>query len=109
MKATTSGHEFHVGGCHFTGRHGAVFRAPAQDSPALDLVVTALEDEALVDLVSYSFATNQPHTRAPMSNMLPDFMVVGPDFRWKGYGGVVAAGYWDESWQPALNSAYLRC
>ena len=37
---------------------------------------------AEVDLVSYSFATNQPHTRAPMSNMLPDFMVVGPDFRW---------------------------
>ena len=27
----------------------------------------------------------------------------------KGYGGVVAAGYWDESWQPAPNSAYFRC
>ncbi|CAE7215455.1 unnamed protein product [Symbiodinium microadriaticum] len=102
----------HLGGCRFAGQYSAVFRAPAEGSKALgalDLVVTALENQALVDLVSYSFATNQPHTRAPMSNMLPDFMVAGPHFRWKGYGGVVAAGYWDESWQPAPNSAYFRC
>ncbi|CAE6940592.1 unnamed protein product, partial [Symbiodinium sp. KB8] len=101
----------HLGGCRFAGQYSAVFRAPAEGSKALgalDLVVTALENQALVDLVSYSFATNQPHTRAPMSNMLPDFMVAGPHFRWKGYGGVVAAGYWDESWQPAPNSAYFR-
>ena len=37
--------------------------------------------------MTYSFASNQPHTRAPMSNMLPDVMVTGPDFLWKGYGG----------------------
>jgi len=41
----------------------------------------------LQDLVTFSFATNQPHTRAPMSNMLPDFLITGPDFAWKGYGG----------------------
>ena len=41
----------------------------------------------LQDLVTFSFATNQPHTRAPMSNMLPDFLITGPEFAWKGYGG----------------------
>ncbi|CAE7837580.1 unnamed protein product [Symbiodinium sp. CCMP2592] len=114
VRSGASGNTLRLGGCRFAGAgYSAVFRAPAEGSEApssaLDLVVTALEDQALVDLVSYSFATNQPHTRAPMSNMLPDFMVAGPDFRWKGYGGVVAAGYWDESWQPAPNSAYFRC
>eukprot|EP00439_Symbiodinium_sp_Y106_P048509 s5681_g6.t1 len=112
LRSGASGNTLRLGGCRFAGQYSAVFRAPAEGSEALralDLVVTALEDQALVDLVSYSFATNQPHTRAPMSNMLPDFMVAGPHFRWKGYGGVVAAGYWDESWQPAPNSAYFRC
>ena len=42
----------------------------------------------------YSFATNQPHTRAPFSNMLPDYVLTGPDFRRMGYGGIVAAGFW---------------
>mmetsp|Transcript_122101 Transcript_122101/g.390516 ORF Transcript_122101/g.390516 Transcript_122101/m.390516 type:complete len:233 (+) Transcript_122101:135-833(+) len=65
--------------------------------------------QALLDLVSFSFATNQPHTRAPLSNMLPDFVVSGPDFRWRGYGGIVAAGYWDAEWRVATQSAYFQC
>lgn len=97
-----------VAGCTFTGDgsggYGAVFRAPGQE-----LVITATDERALKDLVTFSFATNQPHTRAPMSNMLPDFLITGPDFAWKGYGGVVAAGFWDERWRAAPNSAYLQC
>ena len=50
------------------------------------------------DLVTYSFASNQPHTRAPMSNMLPDVMVTGPDFLWKGYGGWGPLERWRRDW-----------
>mmetsp|Transcript_75927 Transcript_75927/g.213912 ORF Transcript_75927/g.213912 Transcript_75927/m.213912 type:complete len:140 (+) Transcript_75927:78-497(+) len=74
-----------------------------------DLEGGSKDVEALLDLVSFSFATNQPHTRAPMSNMLPDFVVSGPDFRWRGYGGIVAAGYWDAEWRVATQSAYFQC
>jgi len=116
-----------VGPCTFGDGHAAVFIAPAasegrirgvaQGGDAsmhllgdfLDLVVTATGPKALEDIVSFSFATNQPHTRAPMSNMLPDFFVIGPEFRWRGYGGVVAAGYWDARWRVAGHSAYFQC
>ena len=105
-----------MGRCAFGEGHGATFLAPAGGAagadgagPLLDLVVTATDAKALVDLVSFSFATNQAHTRAPMSNMLPDFMVTGPDFRWRGYGGIVAAGYWDANWRVAPQSAYFQC
>eukprot|EP00927_Polykrikos_kofoidii_P049711 TRINITY_DN43727_c0_g1_i1.p1 TRINITY_DN43727_c0_g1~~TRINITY_DN43727_c0_g1_i1.p1 ORF type:complete len:986 (-),score=93.86 TRINITY_DN43727_c0_g1_i1:212-3052(-) len=102
-----------VGSCVFGAGHGAVFLSPAGEGAGyahlLDLVVTGTDYQALEDLVSFSFATNQAHTRAPMSNMLPDFLVSGPEFRWRGYGGVVAAGYWDAKWQIAAQSAYLHC
>eukprot|EP00928_Gymnodinium_smaydae_P032630 TRINITY_DN23578_c0_g1_i1.p1 TRINITY_DN23578_c0_g1~~TRINITY_DN23578_c0_g1_i1.p1 ORF type:complete len:675 (-),score=77.45 TRINITY_DN23578_c0_g1_i1:91-2079(-) len=101
-----------VGPCLVGEGHGAAFLAPgdaSDGSSILDLVVTATDMKALADLISFSFATNQPHTRAPMSNMLPDFMISGPDFRWKGYGGIVAAGYWDEEWRVAPDSAYFQC
>jgi len=104
-----------LGPCAFQGPgHGAAFLAPVSEAESgaaglLDLVVTATGPQALIDLVSFSFATNQPHTRAPMSNMLPDFVVTGPEFRWRGYGGMLAAGYFDEAWRVAPNSAYLHC
>jgi len=100
--------------CVFREGHGAVFTTPAAtaaqaDSDKLDLVITATGPKALRDLVTYSFATNQAHTRAPMSNMLPDFFVTGPEFLWRGYGGVVAAGYWDAEWQVASHAGYFQC
>lgn len=103
-----------VGHCAFGGAgHAAAFIAPAS-SPAiavttLDLVVTATDEEALGRLVASSYATNQPHTRAPLSNMLPDFVVVGPDFAWKGHGGMLAAGFFDDEWSVAEGSAVLYC
>lgn len=63
----------------------------------------------LQDLVTFSFATNQPHTRAPMSNMLPDFLITGPDFAWKGYGGYGTMGEmrWGLNW--CENYFYTWC
>jgi len=116
---------FAFGPCFFEEGHGISFIAPANSnagdgmdgasldastaSNLLDLVVTATDAQALIDLVSFSFATNQAHTRAPLSNMLPDFFVAGPEFRWKGWGGIVAAGYLDAAWGIAAHAAYFNC
>ncbi|KAH8044740.1 hypothetical protein JL722_14525 [Aureococcus anophagefferens] len=54
-----------------------------------------------------TFASNQPHTRAPFSNMLPDFVLVDEDARWTGVGGVRAAGYFDDAWGVA--SGFFSC
>ena len=34
----------------------------------------------------------------------PDFIVLSPQCRWKGYGAVYAAGFFDWSWQISLGS-----
>ena len=40
---------------------------------------------------------------------IPDFVVTGPDFAWKGHGGMVAAGYFDGAWGLAERSAVFYC
>eukprot|EP01119_Soliformovum_irregulare_P000412 TRINITY_DN10284_c0_g2_i1.p2 TRINITY_DN10284_c0_g2~~TRINITY_DN10284_c0_g2_i1.p2 ORF type:complete len:818 (+),score=238.26 TRINITY_DN10284_c0_g2_i1:2873-5326(+) len=39
---------------------------------------------------------------------VPDFMVMTPEMKWKGAGGILAAGYWDHKWQLSRESSYLR-
>ena len=41
---------------------------------------------------------------------LPDFIVVQPQFKWQGAGGVLAAGYYNNDWEVNEESAstYLR-
>jgi hypothetical protein len=36
------------------------------------------------------------------------FIVIGPDFEWQAHGGVLAAGFYDETWGVAANS-FLQC
>jgi len=40
--------------------------------------------------------------------LLPDFAVVGPQVGWKGEGGFLAAGYWDNTWQYTSSNAFLK-
>ena len=85
---------------------GAAFLAPSPEG-RLDLVVTAGRADTLAWLATTTFASNQPHTRAPFSNMLPDFVLVDKDARWTGVGGVRAAGYFDDAWGVA--SGFFSC
>jgi hypothetical protein len=39
---------------------------------------------------------------------LPDFILVSPEFRWKGAGGVVAAGFLGNDWQIDESTAYIE-
>ncbi|KAL0481314.1 hypothetical protein AKO1_012754 [Acrasis kona] len=38
---------------------------------------------------------------------VPDFAVVTPDFKWKSYGGLAAAGYWGNDWEFDERSSYV--
>ncbi|CAE8691920.1 unnamed protein product [Polarella glacialis] len=96
-----------LGPCIFTAsRVGVAFTAPRWEAGAglggrahQDLVVSGTDIAGLRDLVSFDFATNTPHTRAPFTNMAPDFLVSGPEFKAKGYGGLLAAGFWGSNWE----------
>lgn len=100
-----------VGRCRWRGPGlAAAFISPVgkAEMSHLDLVVTATDEAALRSLVVQTFATNQAHTRAPFSNMLPDFLITGPDFEWKGHGGILGAGFFDGLWGVGEGS-YLPC
>jgi hypothetical protein len=65
----------------------------------LDLIVTGSDREGIkaVTSSSYSFASNQPLTRAIFTNTWPDVLVVGPRFEADGIGGILAAGSFDSA------------
>jgi len=39
---------------------------------------------------------------------LPDYVVVEPSFAWRGAGGILAAGFYDNHWQISERTGYLR-
>ena len=60
------------------------------------------------DALTQGQPTIPPMVRAPYTNMQPDFVVTGPDFAWKGVGGILAAGYWGNLWQFDPSTAYTQ-
>ena len=60
-------------------------------------------------MTGFSFSVQQALTRAPHSNMVPDFLVAGAEYAWKGYGGLKAAGFWSNTWTVAQEASYSAC
>ena len=73
------------------------------------MILAGTDLPGIRQLVEYSFASNQALTRAPLSNMVPDFLVAGPRFRERGYGGALAVGHWDHRWRWAQDVSSMRC
>eukprot|EP01052_Picozoa_sp_SAG31_P033081 SAG31_NODE_3694_length_3982_cov_2.807108_2_plen_506_part_00 len=78
-----------------------------EDGVRLGLVLDGSDAAGLQQLVSFSYTSNQPLTRAAFTNMFPDFILAGPDYEAQGYGGVLAAGFWgpEWNWSPATSFA----
>ena len=78
---------------------GFVVPLPAVGGEArLGFVLDGTDSAGLRRLVSFSYTSNQPLTRAAFTNMFPDFVLAGPDYAAQGYGGVLAAGFWGPDW-----------
>ncbi|RUS17630.1 hypothetical protein BC937DRAFT_89702 [Endogone sp. FLAS-F59071] len=39
--------------------------------------------------------------------MVPDWVITGPEMKWKGIGGILGAGFWDNNWQYDPVIGYL--
>eukprot|EP00045_Choanoeca_perplexa_P012516 m.137027 g.137027 ORF g.137027 m.137027 type:complete len:549 (+) comp16038_c0_seq1:1155-2801(+) len=62
-------------------------RAVAADvDSTVSIVATGTSRAHLTAVVQQSFASNQALTRALYTNMLPDYVIVGPDFKAIGFG-----------------------
>ena len=84
---------------------GALLLGP-KPGGGLALIVEG-DSRGLRDALAAGEPTIPPMARAPFSNTLPDYIVVGPEFAAKGYGGLLAAGFFDHSWKVAESSSYL--
>ena len=56
----------------------------------------------------YTHSLPPYQVRAPYTNMHPDVIVTGPDFAWKGIGGVLAAGRWGPAWALAPEASFTQ-
>ncbi|OWF46589.1 uncharacterized secreted protein ARB_06907-like [Mizuhopecten yessoensis] len=97
-----------LGDCKFAEpRSGLMTLAPHKtQKDGLVMFLSANSIEGLRDVVSLATPTIPPMTRSPFSNLLPDYVVTGPDFGWKGPGGFLCAGFWGNHWEyrPDLSS-----
>ena len=108
------GSTFTLGGCHFSEPgigliSTASHRAPTTGEQMLDMIVAGTDITGIRTVSEYSFSSNQQLTRAPFTNMLPDFLVAGNEFRRLGYGGILALGHWGNDWEFQADVGYLNC
>jgi hypothetical protein len=67
--------------------------------------------EALRDVVQLGTPTIPPMLRPPYTNLVPDFLVTGPDVARHGMGGYAQAGYFGPDWdyRPETSYSTKRC
>jgi len=41
--------------------------------------------------------------------MVPDYVITGGEFSYKGYGGVIAAGFWGNDWEWRADVGWQMC
>eukprot|EP01052_Picozoa_sp_SAG31_P003539 SAG31_NODE_137_length_23063_cov_5.002569_8_plen_173_part_00 len=87
---------------NMTSFRGKTAQTRTKSSTALRLtLVVAGSDASGFDLASSLFPLQSGLT-------LPDYLVVEPDFRWKGAGGVISAGSYSNDWVVSKDSGYVR-
>ena len=96
--ATWEGEQLVLDGCPMpTHGVGALVLGP-RPGGGLALVVSG-DVAGLRDATAAGEPTIPPMARSPFSNTLPDFLVTGPDFAAKGFGGTLAAGFFGPRWE----------
>lgn len=110
FQVSFSGRSFAIGGRAFTGEStGLLALGPWERDwpqpegatyPGLALVIAGT-DEAGLDKAVALFPSGSGAT-------VPDWAVAGPEFGWKGAGGLLGAGFWGNDWEYLPEMSYLR-
>ncbi|EGC31189.1 hypothetical protein DICPUDRAFT_40286 [Dictyostelium purpureum] len=77
---------------------GITFIIPNSCGKGLVLVVAG------IDSVGFENALHSLPKRS--GEVSPDFLIVGPEYRGKGYGGILSAGYWSNNFTLSPQSFY---
>ena len=99
--------QLRIGGCVLGGTSGvgALVLGP-RPGGGLALVIDG-DSHGLRDAIAAGEPTIPPMARSPFSNTLPDFIVTGPHFRARGYGGLLAAGFFDYKWAATAAATWF--
>ena len=105
---------FRVGPCMFNqSGTGLIFTAPYWDSThhrsRLRVFMLGTDDEGLRAAAQLIMPTIPPMYRAPLSNQMPDFIVVSRRVLAAGAGGILSAGMWNYNWKWSSESSYWQC
>jgi len=97
---------FQVGPRHYSAPGiGTLFLAPLRP-PSSGLPQRLALVVAGTSLEGFALASKLLPLSAGLA--LPDFVVVEPSFAWRGAGGIVAAGFYDNHWRVSEQTGYLR-
>jgi hypothetical protein len=92
---------FSIGPHTFTNfDQSLIFTMPLQTNKtsAMGVCIHANTPEGFLDMSRLAWPVPPPMVRAPFANYIPDYMVINQKIWASGFGGVVAAGYWNATW-----------
>lgn len=109
MCRLTSCHLHSGSDCRNTDQ-GLLFLAPwrgnGEEDHRLLLGITGNSLAGLRHVMRLATPTIPPMTRAPFTNLIPDFVVVGKEVLSRGMGGILAAGSWGNDWEWMPEASY---
>jgi hypothetical protein len=83
--------------------HGLMFTLPIintnTNEVGMGVCIHANTVQGYMHLSRLSWPVIPPMVRAPFANYMPDFIVANYRIWAEGFGGVLAAGYWDTEWK----------
>eukprot|EP01084_Bolivina_argentea_P038027 70316_1 len=97
-----------IGPCVYRKSFGfmAMFPIVYESNLHLGAVITGSDLERMYEVILMAKPTIPPMTRQPFSNTLPDYILTGNDVFSKGFGGVLAAGFWKFDWKWDDSTSY---
>ncbi|KAH3844315.1 hypothetical protein DPMN_086573 [Dreissena polymorpha] len=95
--------------CNYAFKRSGILTLVPNGPHHLGLVLMGTTLVGLQDVISLAAPTIPPMTRSPFSNLIPDFVITGPDFGRKGPGGYLCAGFYGNKWQFRTDSASCTC
>ena len=73
------------------------------------LVLAANSARGLRNVARLAAPTIPPMTRAPFTNLAPDWLIAGANLPEDGLAGLWGAGFWGNRWEYRPDASYLEC
>ena len=99
-----------IGNCVYKQAYGFMSIFPVvldDDGLRLGAIISGSNLKSMYDIVLMAKPTIPPMTRQPFSNTIPDYIVTGKDTFEKGFGGVIASGFWSYDWKWDSSTSYM--